>query len=343
MAKIKKLVQKPEAFCLIIIIVLFLFIQIQSGQFFTSNNLTDMLAAYIYPAIMAMGCLVVFISGGLDVSFPALSSLSLYITLVVFKNYSGTPLVPMLFIIVVSGLMGLFNGAVIAKYNFAPLIVTLATESLFWGVLHGIVKGTTISVLPESFDWMAKTILWTATNKESGLSSHMPFVLVVMIITVILTAFVLNKTVYGRKLYAVGGNMASAENVGINVFWIRVSAYIISGATAGVGLLCRSLINGNYHPNAAFGMEYNIISMVVIGGCSLAGGKGTVLGTMLGVVLIQTLNNSLTLLNVPTYWQKFATGVVMIIGISMTAYRVLRDSRKLSGVMIKADESAEVK
>ena len=343
MARIKKLVQKPEAFCLIITVVLFLFIQIQSGQFFTANNLTDLLAAYIVPGIMAMGCLVVFISGGLDVSFPALSSLTLFITLRVFEDYSGTPLLPLLFIIVISGLLGLFNGAVIAKYNFAPLIVTLATESLFWGILHGVVKGTTISLLPESFDWMSKTILWTATNQESGLSSHMPFVLVVLIITVVLTAFVLNKTIYGRKLYAVGGNMASAENVGINVFWTRVSAYIISGVTAGVALLCRSLIMGNYHPNASFGMEYNIISMVVIGGCSLSGGKGTVFGTLLGVILIQTLNNSLTLLNIPTYWQKFATGIVMILGISMTAYRVLRDGRRLSGVMIKTDESAEVK
>lgn len=343
MAKMKKLLQKPEAFCLIITVLLFVFIQIQSGQFFTVNNMTDLLAAYIVPGIMAMGCLVVFISGGLDVSFPALSALSLYVTLIVFDDYTGTPLLPMLFIIVVSGLLGLFNGAVVAKYNFAPLIVTLATESLFWGLLHGVFKGKTISMLPESFDWMSDTILWTATNPETGLSSHMPFVFIVLIIVVVLTAFVLNKTVYGRKLFAVGGNMASAENVGINVFWIRVSAYIISSVTASIALLCRSLIMGNYHPNASFGMEYNIISMVVIGGCSLSGGKGTVTGTLLGVILIQTLNNSLTLLNIPTYWQKFATGVVMIIGISMTAYRVLRDGRKLSGVMIKTDDAAEVK
>ena len=343
MAKIKKLVQKPEAFCLIITVLLFVFIQIQSGQFFTVNNMTDLLAAYIVPGIMAMGCLVVFISGGLDVSFPALSAVSLYLTLVVFDDYTGTPLLPILFIILVSGLMGLFNGAVIAKYNFAPLIVTLATESLFWGLLHGVFKGKTISMLPESFDWMSDTILWTATNSETGLTSHMPFVFVVLILIVALTAFVLNWTVYGRKLFAVGGNPASAENVGINVFWVRVSAYIISGVTASIGLLCRSLIVGNYHPNASFGMEYNIISMVVIGGCSLSGGKGTVTGTLLGVILIQTLNNSLTLLNIPTYWQKFATGAVMILGISMTAYRVLRDSRRLSGVMLKADDTTEVK
>ena len=120
---------------------------------------------------------MVFISGGLDVSFPALSSLTLFITLRVFEDYTGSPLVPMLFIIVISGLLGMLNGVVIAKYNFAPLIVTLATESLFWGLLHGVVKGTTISMLPESFQWMSKTILWTATNSESGLSSHMPFVL----------------------------------------------------------------------------------------------------------------------------------------------------------------------
>ena len=95
------------------------------------------------------------------------------------------------------------------------------------------------------------------------------------------------------------------------------------------------MIIGNYHPNAAFGMEFNVIAMVVIGGCSLTGGKGTVFGTLLGVVMIQTMNNSLALLNIPTYWQKFSTGIVMILGISMTAYRVLRNGRKLSGVMLK--------
>ena len=342
MSKIKKTLRRPESFCLIVTIILFLFIQIQSGQFFTVNNLTDLLAAYIVPGIMALGSLVVFISGGLDVSFPALGAVSLYLTLTVFEDYTGSVLVPILFIIVVSALMGMFNGVIVAKYDFAPLIVTLSTECLFWGILHGIMKAKTISVLPETFTWVSKTTLWTAVNPENGLSSHMPFVLVFLLITIVLVSFVLTKTLYGRKLYAVGGNMASANNVGINVFWMRVSAYMISGVTAGVALLARTLITGNYHPNASYGMEYNIIAMVVIGGCALSGGKGTVIGTMLGVVLIQTMNNSMTLLNIPTYWQKFATGIIMIIGISMTAYRTLRDSRRLSGVMLKTEPDAQL-
>ena len=337
MLKIKKLLQRPESFCVLIILILFFMIQIQSGQFFTPNNLTDLLAAYIVPGIMALGCLVVFISGGLDISFPALSSVSLYITLITFQNYSGTVLLPLLFIAVVSGLLGMLNGVLVAKFNFAPLIVTLSTESLFWGVLHGVIKGKTVSVLPATFKGLSTQTLWTAVNNQNGIASHMPVVFVFLVVAIVLFAFLLTKTTYGRKLYAVGGNMASAENIGINVFWIRVSAYMICGICAGIALLARSMIIGNYHPNAAFGMEFNVIAMVVIGGCSLTGGKGTVFGTLLGVVMIQTMNNSLALLNIPTYWQKFSTGIVMILGISMTAYRVLRNGRKLSGVMLKTE------
>lgn len=337
MFRIKKILRKPEAFCLFVTLVLFLIIELQSGQFFTLNNLTDLLAAYIVPGIMAMGCLVVFISGGLDISFPALGSMGVYLTLTVFQDYTGTPLLPFLFTIVVCGLLGAFNGVVVAKFRFAPLIVTLATESLFWGVLHGIMEARMISVLPACFKGLQETFLWRATNPENGISSQLPCVFLILIAIIAIVAFLLYKTCYGRKIYAVGGNVASAENIGINVFGIQVSAYIISGICAGVALLCRSLIMGNYHPNAAYGMEFNVIAMVVIGGCSLSGGKGTILGTVLGVVLIQTMNNSLNLMNIPTYWQKFATGTIMIIGISMTAYRTLRESRQLSGVMRKSE------
>mgnify|MGYP003313727666 CR=1 FL=1 len=344
MKKIKKLINYPESFCLLIIFILFIIIEFRSGQFFTSNNLTDLLASYTVPGIMAMGSLIVFISGGLDISFPALCSLGGFITLTVFENFTGPVIVPFLFCSLVCGLLGLFNGAIIAKFKFAPLIVTLATEALFWGILHGILRAREISVLPPCFEKLQDSVVWIATNNETGISSRLPGVFLVFVGVVIVSSLLLRKTVYGRKLFAVGGNPSAAENVGINVFWIRVSAYIISGITAGVACLCRSCIIGNYHPNALYGYEYNVISMVVLGGCSLSGGRGSVIGTLFGVILIQTMNLSLTLMGVPTYWQKFCTGVIMIIGISYSAYRTMKGSQKLSQVMAKTDnKDKEVK
>ena len=341
MNKIKKLISYPESFCLLITIILFIVIEVRSGQFFTSNNITDLLASYTVPGIMAMGSLIVFISGGLDISFPALCSLGGFITLTVFKNFTGSVIIPFLFCSIVCGLLGMFNGFIIAKFRFAPLIVTLATESLFWGILHGILRAREISVLPPCFEKLQDSIIWVATNPETGISSQLPGVFLIFIGILIVSALLLRKTVYGRKLFAVGGNPSAAENVGINVFWIRISAYIISGITAGIACLCRSCIIGNYHPNALYGYEYNVISMVVLGGCSLSGGRGSVIGTLFGVILIQTMNLSLTLMNVPTYWQKFCTGVIMIIGISYSAYRTMKSSQTLSGVMNKSDEKVK--
>lgn len=342
MKNIKKYLDMPESFCFLIVVALFIVIEIRSGQFFTANNICDLLASYTVPGIMAMGSLVVFISGGLDISFPALCSLGGYITLKMFDGYAGPAIVPFIVVAIVCGLLGLFNGVIIARFKFAPLIVTLATESLFWGLLHGVMKAREISVLPECFDKLRDTIIWHAVNSENGIASELPAVFLILIGMIIFTSLMLRKTVYGRKLFAVGGNPSAAENVGVNVFWIRVSAYIFSGITAGIALLARGMIIGNYHPNALYGYEYNVISMVVLGGCSLSGGRGSVLGTVLGVILVQTMNISLTLMDVPTYWQKFCTGAIMIIGISYSAYKTMKSSRTLSGVML-SDEEKEAK
>ncbi len=343
MERIKQLIKKPESFCLAVVVILFLVIEIQSGQFFSSNNLTDLLASYTVPGIMALGSLVVFISGGLDISFPALCSLGVFITLRLFNGYTGTPVIPFLAAALICGLLGMVNGLIVARFKFAPLIVTLATESVFWAVLHGILQAREISILPKSFDKLRNTYLWTAVNSENGIQSSLPAVFLIFVFMVILTSFMLRRTIYGRKLYAVGGSNASAENIGINVFWIKVSAYVFSGITAGVGLMCRTMIMGNFHPNAVYGYEYNVIAMVVLGGCALAGGKGSVFGTVLGVILVQTMNVSLTLMNVPTYWQKFSTGAIMLLGISYSAYQTLRRSRQLTGVMLRDETASETK
>ncbi len=343
MDQVKKLLKKPETFCLMVVIVLFLVIEIQSGQFFSPNNLTDLLASYTVPGIMALGSLVVFISGGLDISFPALCSLGVFITLKMFSGYTGTPVIPFLVAAGICGLFGMVNGLIIAKFKFAPLIVTLATESVFWAVLHGILMAREISILPQCFEKLRTTTLWMAVNPENGIQSALPAVFLIFVFMVIVISFMLRRTIYGRKLYAVGGSNASAENIGINVFWIKVSAYVISGITAAVGLMCRTMIMGNFHPNAVYGYEYNVIAMVVLGGCALTGGKGSVFGTVLGVILVQTMNVSLTLMNVPTYWQKFSTGAIMLIGISYSAYQTLRRSRQLTGVMLRDETAAETK
>ena len=337
MTTAKRLLKKPESFTLIIVLLLFIVIEIQSGQFFSANNITDLLSSYTVPGIMALGSLTVFISGGLDVSFPALCSLGVYITLRLFSGYGGTPLIPFIVAAVICGLLGMFNGVIIARFKFAPLIVTLATESLFWAILHGILLAKEISMLPPCFAGLRESVLWTAVNSENGLRSTLPAVFLIFVGAIILFSFVLRRTIYGRKLFAVGGNSASAENIGINVFWIRVSAYVISGVTAGVALMARTMIIGNLHPNAVYGLEYNVIAMVVLGGCALSGGRGSVFGTVLGVILVQTMNVSLTLMNVPTYWQKFCTGAIMLIGISYSAYQTLRSKRQLSGIMLDTD------
>jgi len=332
---LRKTKKSAEFYVLITVIALCVFIQVRSGLFFTSVNIVDLLRAYIVPGIMACGVLLVMVSGGIDVSFPAIATLSIFLSITLFEDYTGSAVLPCVVSIAIGALLGMINGVIIAKCRLPALIVTLGTSSVFWGVLHGVFKASEIAILPEGIGRLSKTTMLTVYDEQLGIGSELPIMFIALVAVVVIVWFILNRTMIGRGIYALGGDINAAERVGFNVFWINVFIYMFMGAIAGAAGFTRTVIMSSFHPNAMFGVEMNIIAMVVLGGARLTGGIGTVKGTLLGMILITTMSNSLQLLGIPIYWQKIFTGAIILIGIGVSAYQVVRQKRNLTSVVLE--------
>lgn len=310
-------------------------VQIRSGQFFTPNNLVDMARSMIIPAMFAIGCQTVMISGGIDVSFPVLASLSSYI---VSKNllqigYSGSMVPVYLFGMVLGLAMGAFNGLIIAKFNFIPFIVTLGSSSVFLGILLGALKATLIEVPPAMFAH-GKAKLFSGVNVARGLSSDMPVTIIILLILLLVMFLIRRYTMFGRSIYAIGGNEVAARRAGFPVKRTIFIIYAIAGACAGIAGIAYMSMALFCSPTNLVGSELTVIAAVVLGGTSMSGGKGTLLGAMLGVALITIMQNSLIMIGVSSYWQSVVTGVVIIIGTSVTSYQQM-SNKKISPFRLK--------
>lgn len=326
--KLKKLTKSTEFYIFITILLLVILVELRSGQFLTGNNLVDITRSMIIPAMFAIGAYVVLVSGGIDVSFPAIAALSMFITVKVFlgTGYDGSVWVIYLVGALIGFLLGAVNAFLIAKFKFQTLIVTLGTTSLFTGILLGPLKAHQISV-PDPMHEHGKAKLFSAYNAELGLNSNMPVTLLILIFMLLVTFFIMRYTVLGRGIYAVGGDETSAKRAGFNVFAIHFFVYCFVGVISGITGIAQASMMLNANPTSMIGMELTVIAAVVLGGARITGGTGTLTGTMLGVALITIMANSLILIGIPTYWQRIFTGAIIIIGTGISAYQSKKSSR----------------
>ena len=325
----KRLLVRSETYVFLALLLLCVLIEVRSGQFLTGNNLVDLSRALIVPAMFCVGEMLVLISGGVDVSFPAIASVSMYVVSRYMPGYDG-PVVLNLLVGTVLGLaMGAMNGYLVARYKFSAMLVTLGTASIFSGVLFGALSAQEYPV-PAPMYRLGKSSLFSATNEASGLSSDMPVTILFLLALLAATWFLLRRTMLGRGIYALGGDTVAAERAGFNVFGAQMFIYCFSGAMAGLIGVTRASMMLNCHPTNLNGMEMTCIAACVLGGASLTGGKGTLLGVMLGIALLTVMSNSLILLGVPTYWQRVFTGAIILIGTGVTAYQNIRSKRRLT-------------
>lgn len=323
---LKKLTRHNETYIFLVIVLLALIIQARSGQFFTPNNIVDLASALIVPGLMAIGVFAVIISGGIDVSFPALASLSIYITtkILLDAGYEGGMLVPILMVCVFGALFGALNGFLIATFNLPPMIVTLGMASVFKGFMQGALNSKQLAVIPPGMSSFGTSSLFVATNPVSGLSSRMPVAFLMLVAVLLIVFFILKYTMFGRGLYAIGGNETSARRAGFNVWLIKFLLYVGVGVVASLAGLIRVCMMTQCHPTNMLGMEMMIIAGVVLGGTAITGGMGSLTGCMLGTILIVMVQNSLILMGIPTFWQGLSLGVLILVGTGVSAYQVVR-------------------
>jgi simple sugar transport system permease protein len=323
----RRIISRSEPWVFVAIVALSLLIQITSGQFFTGNNLVDLARALIVPGLLSIGCMMVIVSGGIDVSFTAVASLAMYVTdkILLKSEYSGN----ILLAYAMSGgfglLLGALNGFLIAYLRLPTLVVTLGTGSLFTGLMFGAFAASASDV-PPAMVAHGKEILFTAVNSELGLTSDMPSQILILVGMLILAFFILRYTMLGRGIYAIGGDEAAAERAGFNVRGIKMFLYCFVGVLAGITGVARISMMAYADPSTMLGMELTVIAAVVLGGARVSGGLGTLTGTVLGIALMTILANSLILIGIPTYWSRAFTGLVIIIGTGVTARQIARDS-----------------
>lgn len=333
---VKRLTKKTEFYVCIIIMLFSVLVQIRSGQFLSGNNIVDLLRSLTIPAMFCVGEMMVLISGGVDCSFPAIASLSMYFVCTKMDGMFANP-VPYFLVAMFLGLcMGAINGLIVAKFKFPAMIVTLGTSSLFVGVMQGIL-GSSEYPLTRALYSLGQTKLFTAVNPVSGLTSDLPIHFLFMVVLLILTWFLMTKTMLGRGIYAVGGDEVAAARAGFNVFKIRMFIFCFSGMLAGFIGVCRASMLLTVSPNNMIGMEMDVIAACVLGGVSLVGGRGSVAGAVLGMILMTIVSNSLILLGVSTQWSRVFTGLIIITGTAVSAIQEQRRKKKLFVVISEGE------
>ncbi len=331
-----KVLRANEFYLFLVIVAVALIIQLRSGQFFSPNNLIDIANAMIVPGLFALGAFMVIISGGIDVSFPALASLAVYATtsFLVGVEYKGSILVPLVMVVAIGALLGAFNGLFTSQLKVPALIITLGTASVFSGFMQGALASVQIPNIPSSMAALGKASLFVGTNPTSGLTSSMPATFLIFVAAVLVVGFIMRYTMFGRGILAIGGDETSAARAGFQVKKIKFWLYVLVGVIASLAGLVRTSMMGQMHPTNLLGMEMLVIAAVVLGGASITGGIGSVTGVILGTLLITMVQNSMILMGIPTFWQGFSLGALIILGTGVTALRTKRAERQLA---IQAD------
>lgn len=325
-----KLLRSNEFYLLLVILVVAAVIEIRSGQFFTANNIVNLANAMVVPGLFAVGTYMVLVSGGIDVSFPALASLAVYAVTsgLVSNSWTGGLWLPFLLVVVLGALLGAFNGAFAARLAVPTLIITLGTANVFKGIMQGALGSVQIPTLPPSMAAFGRADLFVATNPDSGLTSSMPVSFLLLVAVVIVAFFIMRFTMFGRGVYAIGGDESSAVRAGFKVKRIKFWLYVMAGVIAAIAGLVRTSMMGQMHPTNLLGMEIMVIAAVVLGGTAITGGTGSLTGVMLGTLLIVMVQNSMILIGVPTYWQRVALGVLIIVGTGISAVQLTRRRRR---------------
>lgn len=328
----KRLLRRNETLVAITLVVMCLVIGLNNPTFFTMGNVFTLLRSSIVTGIFAMGVLIVIISGGIDVSFTAIGVFALYATVKLMLYYA--PNAPILVAFVVAALiglgLGLINAFFIAQFKLPTLIVTLGTLSMFHGFLLFAIGNQIIRDVPPSLTAFARATLMQIPQERGTANLHPAVFLVAAV--VIFVAFLLNYTMLGRGIYALGGAPEAAERAGFNITRIQYFIYGFVGLLSGVAGMTFGALARQANPQDIVGMELNVIAAVVLGGAYLTGGRGTVIGTLLGVILVVIANNSLILIGVPTVWQRVVIGIIILIGTGIPAIQERRAGKQVSGL-----------
>ena len=318
-----------EGVLALVLLGLVIAMSIANPTFFSLNTAFSILRSSIVPVIFALGVLIVVITGGIDVSFAAIAIFAGYstVTFCMATGYDPGLLGIVLIAVLVGAALGLINGILIARFGLPTLIVTLGTQGIFFGAMYTYVGSTYFADLPGSMAALATSNLVDITTSEGRAYLHV--LVIPVLLLCVFVAWALKRTMFGRSLYALGGDIEAARRAGFRVKRIQIWVYVAVGALASVAGISHIILSRSANPRDLVGGELDIIAAVVLGGASIFGGRGSVVGTVLGVVLIQVIKNSLLLVGVPSAWLRTSVGVLLVLGVGIQAIAARRKSRRI--------------
>ena len=290
-----------------VLLGLMVVLSLVSDRFLTVDNLTNVLWSVCLIGIMATGAIYAPITGGIDLSVASMAALAGILANVFMNTLGMNWIIAILLTLIIGACIGWLNGIVTTKFLVPAFIVTMAAKTYLFGVAMLVSNGDQITIMqPAPF-------LQIGIGKFLGI----PIPIYIMFTLVIISHVLLKKTVFGRRAIAVGANEVSAKLSGVNPDRTRIIVYTISSVTATIaGIVMASLTQQAYAMNAT-GYELDVITAIVVGGTSLMGGSGSVIGALIGAVMVGFINNGLNLLDMPSAYHPIATGIVILVALIM--------------------------
>jgi ribose transport system permease protein len=312
----RRIVRAQEFGVFLILSAMVLFLSVYTKTFLTSTNIFNILRAFSWIAISGFGECMVIITGGIDLSVGSVMGFSGLIAGLLLRAGQGVALA------VIGGLaagavLGVLNGLMITKAKLPPFIATLGMLLMARGLCYGLTGGWPVQDLPQQFRYLGQFDI-------PLLGAGVPLPLIFTIVVFVIAAVFLTSTIWGYRIYAVGGNEVASGLSGINTDNIKILVYTLSGFLTAIGGLLMTARLGVAAPTAASGYELDVIAAAVVGGASLSGGEGTILGVLLGAAIMQVLRTGLVLTGVSAYWLQAAQGLVIVVAIMLDQLRKRR-------------------
>ena len=298
------------------LIVLFVIFALSSEIFLSGDNLLNITRQIAINGLLAIAMTFVIITGGIDLSVGSIIAFAGIVTASAMKDYSLSMPVAIILGILVGCVTGVINGALISLLHMPAFITTMGTMTMLRGFGYIYTQGYPIYDLPQEFKLLGQ-----------GYIGVIPVPTIILLVVAVLAYIVLRKTIFGRHIYAIGGNTEAARFAGIKVKTINMMVYVISGFICGIAAVVQAARVGSGLPNIGEGFELDAIASVVIGGAAMTGGSGGILGTILGAIILGVLSNGLSLLDVDSYVMDVISGLVVILAVLIDQLRTIMAKR----------------
>ena len=299
----KEIIKKISTF--LILAFVFLFFTVATDNFFAVKNMINILRQVAVLGILTAGMTFVIISGGMDLSVGSQLGLTGVLCAMFITEFQINDFVSVVLAVLTATAFGVITGLLIVSLNVSAIVITLGMQTVIRGFAYIFSGGIPIYDIPEELVFIGQ-----------GYIGPIPVPVIIMLVIVLIMGFILHKTYFGRYVYAIGGNVEAARLAGVQVNKILVALYAVSGFLSGIaGIILMGRVSSGA-PTSGQGTEMEVITAVIIGGVSINGGKGNMVGAFFGALIIGILSNGLTIMNVGQYYQDVITGLVLILAVA---------------------------